>query len=47
MLSVKQGSIKYRFFKPMVWLNQGLNSRAIGEHSNHYAKVHDAIIKQV
>ena len=35
MLSVKEGSIKYHFFKSLVWLNLGVNlvSRAIGEHS--------------
>ena len=39
MLSVKQGGIKYLFFKSLVWLNLGLTlvSQTIGEQSNHYA----------
>ena len=38
MLSVKQGGIKFHFFKSLVWLDlaKGLNPGlpAIGEHSN-------------
>ena len=41
MLSVKQGSIKYHFLS--LWYDLTLDStqvsRAIGEHSNHYANV--------
>ena len=41
MLSVKQGSVMYHFLS--LWYNSTRNwtqvSRAIGEHSNHYANV--------
>ena len=37
MLSVKQGSIKYHFFKSLVWLDQGLNPGL--PDSNHYNKI--------
>ena len=42
MLSVKQGDIKYHFFKffGMTWPGDWTQvSWAIGEHSNHYANV--------
>ena len=43
MLSVKQGSIKYDFLG--LWYDATWDwtqvSRAIGEHSNHYANVRD------
>ena len=42
MLSVKQGGIKYHFFKSL-WYDSTRDwtqvSRAIGEHSNRWAKL--------
>ena len=46
MLSVKQGGIKYHFFKSFVWLDWTQVSRAIDEHSNHYANVWYVIVVQ-
>ena len=47
MLSVKQGSIKYHFLR--LWYDSSWDrtqvSRAVGEHTNHYANVQlDAVI---